>query len=339
LRNGLLFERFLNPDRVSLPDFDVDFAVQGREQVIQYVQAKYGADRVCQISTFGALKAKAALRGVARVLDIPYGQADRIAKLIPNKLNITLQEALQLEPELARLERQGSEQEQLLLRTSKALELLTSTLSTHAAGVIIMDTAVQDVMPVCTPRGEGILQTQYSMKWAEEQGAVKFDFLGLLNLDILSHAQKLIRQRPDSRDFDIDLVPLDDPATFKLLCRADTTGVFQLESGGMRRLLMELKPGSFEDIVAAVALYRPGPMQLIPQFVRRKHGREAVDYLHPKLEGLLKETYGVMVYQEQVIRAAQVLAGYSAGEADLLRRAIGKKIPAEMAQQRQRFVD
>ncbi len=368
IRHGLLFERFLNPERVSLPDFDVDFAVDGRDEVIEYVRAKYGADRVCQISTFGALKAKAALRGVARVLDVPYGQADKIAKLIPNKLNITLNEALALEPELARLEREGSEQEQKLIRTARALELLSSTLSTHAAGVIIMDQPIQEVMPVCTAagparrkpgrdgakevrpgegngsdggEGEALLQTQFSMKWAEDQGAVKFDFLGLLNLDILSHAQRLIRRRADeaSRNFDIDLVPLDDPGTFDLLARGDTTGVFQLESGGMRRLAMELKAASFEDIVAVVALFRPGPMQLIDTFVRRKHGREAVDYLHPKLESILKETYGVMVYQEQVIQAAQILAGYSLGEADLLRRAIGKKIPQEMAQQRQRFID
>jgi len=369
IRHGLLFERFLNPERVSLPDFDVDFAVEGRDEVIEYVRAKYGADRVCQISTFGALKAKAALRGVARVLDVPYGQADKIAKLIPNKLNITLQESLSLEPELARLEREGSEQERTLIRTSKALELLSSTLSTHAAGVIIMDQPIQDVMPVCTAagparrkpgresgakevrsgegngsgggEGEPFLQTQFSMKWAEDQGAVKFDFLGLLNLDILSHAQRLIRRRADdaSRTFDIDLVPLDDAETFKLLARGDTTGVFQLESGGMRRLAMDLKAASFEDIVAVVALFRPGPMQLIDTFVRRKHGREPVDYLHPKLESILKGTYGIMVYQEQVIQAAQILAGFSLGEADLLRRAIGKKNPHEMAQQRQRFID
>jgi DNA polymerase-3 subunit alpha len=342
IRNKLVFERFLNPERVSLPDFDVDFEVRGREQVIDYVRRKYGDDKVAQISTFGALKAKAALRGVARVLDFPYGQADRIAKLIPNKLNITLQEAITLEPELARMEREGQENERKLIELGKRLELLSSNLSTHAAGVIIMDQPIMDVMPVCTPvKGEGLLQTQFSMKWAEDQGAVKFDFLGLLNLDIISHAQALINERrePGTPAFDVDLVPLDDPATYKLLARGDTTGVFQLESGGMRRLTMDLKASTFEDIVAVVALYRPGPMQLIPSFVQRKHGREHVDYLHPKLEGVLKETYGIMVYQEQVIQAAQILAGYSLGEADLLRRAIGKKIPQEMAAQRQRFID
>jgi DNA polymerase-3 subunit alpha len=342
IRNGLLFERFLNPERVSLPDFDIDFEVRGRERVIRYVREKYGDDRVAQISTFGALKAKAALRGVARVLDFPYGQADKIAKLIPNKLNITLQEALTLEPELARLEREGSESEQKLIRLGKALELLSSNLSTHAAGVIIMDTPIIDVMPVCSSGKNGdMLQTQFSMKWAEDQGAVKFDFLGLLNLDILSHAQDLIHKRPNPEDrrFDVDNLPLDDRATFDLLARGETTGVFQLESGGMRRLAMDLKASRFEDIVAVVALYRPGPMQLIDQFLRRKQGREKVDYLHPLLEPVLKETHGIMVYQEQVIRAAQVLANYSLGEADLLRRAIGKKNAEEMAQQRRRFVD
>jgi len=365
IRHGLLFERFLNPERVSLPDFDVDFAVEGRDQVIEYVRGKYGADRVCQISTFGALKAKAALRGVARVLDVPYGQADKIAKLIPNKLNITLAEAILMEPELKRLEAEGSQQERDLIRYGKSLELLSSTLSTHAAGVIIMDQPIQDVMPVCTAAergrkkgseiengaggdpaagdGEPLLQTQFSMKWAEDQGAVKFDFLGLLNLDILSHAQALIRKRADPAcaAFDIDQVPLTDAETFKLLGRGDTTGVFQLESGGMRRLITELKPTTFEDVVAMVALYRPGPLAsgMADQFVRRKNGREPVDTLHPKLERVLKETYGVMVYQEQVIQAAQILAGFSLGEADLLRRAMGKKNPQEMAQQRQRFID
>jgi DNA polymerase-3 subunit alpha len=342
IRNKLLFERFLNPERVSLPDFDVDFEQRGRERVIDYVRRKYGEDRVAQISTFGALKAKAALRGVARVLDFPYSQADRIAKLIPNKLNITLQEAISLEPELARMEREGLENERKLIALGKQLELLSSNLSTHAAGVIIMDQPIADVMPVCTPvKGEGLLQTQYSMKWAEDQGAVKFDFLGLLNLDIISNAQALINKHrpPGTPEFNIDTVPLDDAKTFQLLAKGDTTGVFQLESGGMRRLAMELKASSFEDIVATVALFRPGPMELIPSFLRRKRGQEAVEYLHPKLEPVLKETYGIMVYQEQVIQAAQVLAGYSLGESDLLRRAIGKKIPQEMAAQRQRFID
>ena len=341
LRHGLLFERFLNPERVSLPDFDIDFDVQGRERVIEYVRQKYGEEKVCQISTFGSLGAKAALRNVARVLDFPYSQADKIAKLIPNILNISLQEAIQKEPELARLQSEGEENEKKLIANGIALEGLNSNLSTHAAGVIIMDQDIQEIMPVCTPaKGEGI-QSMYSMKYAEDQGAVKFDFLGLLNLTIIEKAMELVKATHPDSDLDIDNVHLDDEETFKLLSRGDTTGVFQLESGGMRRLLMDMKPESFEDVVAILALYRPGPLEsgMVASFVRRKNGQEPVAYLHPLLEESLKETYGVMVYQEQVIQAARVLAGYSLGEADLLRRAIGKKIAEEMAQQRNKFVD
>ncbi|HEX9841634.1 MAG TPA: DNA polymerase III subunit alpha, partial [bacterium] len=348
IHHKLLFERFLNPERVSLPDFDIDFDVAGREKVIEYVRGKYGDNKVCQISTFGTLGAKAALRNVARVLDFPYSQADKIAKLIPNKLGITLQEAIDMEPELARLERDGEQNEQLLIRCGKALEGLNSNLSTHAAGVIIMDQDIQEIMPVCSPvKGEG-LQSMYSMKYAEDQGAVKFDFLGLLNLTIIQRAVQLINDQrpPDSPAFDIDEIPLDDRATYKLLGRADTTGVFQLESGGMRRLLMDLKPETFEDIVAILALYRPGPLGsgMTDDFVKRKNEQRRnpgapIDTLHPKLQEVLKDTYGVMAYQEQVMEAARVLAGYSLGQADLLRRAIGKKIPAEMEQQREAFVE
>lgn len=336
LYHGLLFERFLNPERVSLPDFDVDFDVKGRERVITYVKEKYGADKVCQIATFGSLGAKAALRGVARVLDFPYSEADKIAKLIPNEIGIKLDEAIRKEPALARMERDGTENEKKLIENGKALEGLNSNLSTHAAGVIIMDTPIQDVMPTCTPtQGDGV-QSMYSMKYAEDQGAVKFDFLGLLNLTIIEDTLKLIENKPN-----VDALPLDDPETFALLCRGETTGVFQLESGGMRRLLVDLKPETFEDIVALLALYRPGPLQsgMVKDFVQRKNGLEETRYMHPLLESVLKETYGVMVYQEQVIKAAQVLAGYSLGEADILRRAIGKKIKEEMAQQRNKFVE
>ena len=340
LRHGLLFERFLNPERVSMPDFDIDFDVEGRDRVIEYVRGKYGAARVCQISTFGSLGAKAALRGVARVLDFPYSQADKIAKLIPNVLNITLEEAISIEPELARMEREGEEQERQLIKNGRALEGLNSNLSTHAAGVIIMDTDITEVMPVCTPaKGEG-LQTMYPMKWAEHQGAVKFDFLGLLNLTIIENALRLINRDRPGDALDIDAIPLDDEATYRLLAKADTTGVFQLESGGMRRLLADMKPSAFEDVVAILALYRPGTLDtgMHIDYVRRKHGQAPVTYLHPLLEPVLKETYGVMVYQEQVIEAARVLAGISLGEADLLRRAIGKKDEAEMAEQRDKFV-
>ncbi|MCH9045849.1 MAG: DNA polymerase III subunit alpha [SAR324 cluster bacterium] len=343
IHHGLLFERFLNPERVSLPDFDIDFDVDGRDRVIDYVRGKYGAEKVCQISTFGSLGAKAALRNVARVLDFPYSQADRIAKLIPDKLGITLQEAIDLEPELARLEREGEENEKTLIRCGKALEGLNSNLSTHAAGLIIMNTDIQEVLPVCSPaKGEGI-QSMYSMKWAEHQGAVKFDFLGLLNLTIIKKAEALINgnRPPGENALDIDEIPLDDEASYALLCRGDTTGVFQLESGGMRRLLMDLKPTTFEDLVATLALYRPGPLGsgMTAEFVRRKSAGDRSETLHPLLEPVLRETYGVMAYQEQVMEAARVLAGYTLGEADLLRRAIGKKIPAEMEQQRDQFVE
>lgn len=255
IRHGLLFERFLNPERVSLPDFDIDFDVAGRERVIEYVRGKYGAEKVCQISTFGTLGAKAALRNVARVLDFPYSEADKIAKLIPNKLGITLEEAIEMEPALQRLEREGTEREQQLIQYGRALEGLNHNLSTHAAGVIIMDQAIQDVIPVCTPaKGDG-LQSQYPMKWAEDQGAVKFDFLGLLNLTIIGEALRLIDagRAPDD-PLDLDAIPLDDEATYAMLGRGEATGVFQLESGGMRRLVMDMKPNCFEDVVAILAL-------------------------------------------------------------------------------------
>ena len=343
LFHGLLFERFLNPERISMPDFDIDFDVEGRERVIEYVRKKYGENKVCQISTFGSLGAKAALRNVARVLSFPYSEADKIAKLIPNKLGITLQDSIEMEPELARLEKEGNENERKLIQCGKALEGLNSNLSTHAAGVIIMDTDIMDVMPVCTStKGEEGIQSQFHMKSAEQQGAVKFDFLGLLNLTIIMRAVALINAHrpPDDPAFDIDAVPLDDKATYKLLSRADTMGVFQVESGGMRRLLMELKPEVFGELVAILALYRPGPLDsgMTEDFVRRKNGKAPIDSMHPLLEPVLRETYGVMAYQEQVMEAARVLAGYSLGEADLLRRAIGKKDKDELAKQRQQFV-
>ncbi|MDH4120157.1 MAG: DNA polymerase III subunit alpha [Deltaproteobacteria bacterium] len=340
LKHGLLFERFLNPERVSLPDFDIDFDVLGRDAVIDHVKQKYGENRVCQISTFGSLGAKAALRGVARVMDFPYAEADKIAKLIPNRLGITLDEAIALEPELARLERDGSDREKKLIAYGKALEGLNDKMSTHAAGVIIMDTDIVDVLPLCqTANGEGF-QSQYGMKWAEDQGAVKFDFLGLLNLTIIEAALALVNKgRADP--VNVDTLPLDDPKTFELLGRGDTTGVFQLESGGMRRLLAQMKPSCFEDLVAILALYRPGPLGsgMVDDFVKCKNGQKPIAYPHPLLAGVLKETYGVMVYQEQVMEAVRVLAGFSLGQADLLRRAIGKKIPEELARQREKFVE
>ena len=336
----LLFERFLNPERISLPDFDIDFEVEGRERVIDYVRQKYGDKKVCQISAIGSLLAKGALRGVARVLDIPYAEADKIAKLIPDELGITLRDALEREPELRRLADEGTETEKKLIKLSLDLEGLNNNLSTHAAGVIIMNSDITDVMPTCTPtKGDG-LQSMYSMKYAEDQGAVKFDFLGLRNLTVIDRAVKLINlHRPKDDQLDISLIEMADQPTFKLLSKGDTTGVFQLESGGMKELIKKLKPSVFAEIIALVALYRPGPLGsgMVDSFVECKHGRQAVKYPHPLLAETLRETYGVMVYQEQVMRVVQVLGGFSLGQADMLRRAIGKKIPEVLVEQRQLF--
>ncbi|MDT8445997.1 MAG: DNA polymerase III subunit alpha [bacterium] len=344
----LLFERFLNPDRISMPDFDIDFEVEGRERVIDYVRKKYGEKNVCQIAAIGSLLAKGALRGVARVLDIPYAEADKIAKLIPDELGITLQKAMEKEPELNRMHESGTAQEKKLIDIALQLEGLNNNLSTHAAGVIIMNSDVTDVMPTCTPtKGEGI-QSMYSMKYAEDQGAVKFDFLGLRNLTVIDKAVQLINQRrPADDQLDIAAIKMDgkkDPMAkkaFELLAKGDTTGVFQLESPGMKELIKKLKPTEFEEIIALVALYRPGPLGsgMVDDFVECKHGRQQIKYTHPLMADVLRETYGVMVYQEQVMRVVQVLAGFSLGQADLLRRAIGKKIQEEMVRQRDHFAE
>ena len=341
LRYGLLFERFLNPYRVNLPDFDIDFDVEGREKVIEHVREKYGDKNVCQISTFGSLKAKAVVRGVARVLDFPYSEADKIAKLVPNDLNITLDQALAKEPELALLAAEGSENEQRLIKFSRQLEDLNTHMGTHAAGVIIMDQDIREVMPVCTGK-EGTLQSMYPMKYAEDQGAVKFDFLGLQNLSTIDNTLDLIKtSRPDSASIDISSIPMDDSLTFDLFCRADTIGVFQLESSGMKRLVSNMQPSVFGDIVAILALYRPGPLGsgMVEDYVQCKHGRKRVIYPHPLMADILRETYGVLVYQEQIIQGVQILAGFSLGQADLLRRAIGKKTPEVLAEQRLQFVE
>ncbi|MEE2716869.1 MAG: DNA polymerase III subunit alpha [SAR324 cluster bacterium] len=341
LHYGLLFERFLNPDRISMPDFDIDFDVAGRDRVIEYVRQHYGQQNVCQISTFNSLKAKAAVRGVARVLDFPYSEADKIAKLIPNELNITIDEALDKEPELARMAREGSPNEQKLIDLSLKLEGLSTHLGTHAAGVIIMDQDIREVMPVCTGR-DGELQSMYTMKWAEDQGAVKFDFLGLLNLTNIEQTLALVnKDRSEEDRLDLDRIPMDDPLTFQLYCEAKTTGVFQLESSGTKRLLRDMQPSSFEDIVSILALYRPGPLGsgMVDDFVMCKNGRKPVTFSHPLLAPLLHETYGVMVYQEQIMQIVQVLAGFTLGQSDLLRRAIGKKIPEVLEEQRSKFVE
>ena len=342
LKYDLLFERFLNPDRVSMPDFDIDFEVEGRESVIDYVKSKYGKDNVCQISAIGSLKAKGAIKGVARVLDFPYSAAEKIAKMVPDDLGINLTKVMETQPEFRELAENGTEEEKKLINLAFQLEGTNNNLSTHAAGVIIMDSPVYDVMPTCTPtKGDGP-QSMFTMKYAEAQGAVKFDFLGLRNLSIIDKTVKLInKKRPEDDQLDITLISMEDDKSFQLLTKGDTTGVFQLESEGMKKLIRKLKPDCFEDIIALVALYRPGPLGsgMVDDYVERKHGRQKTTYPHELMEPVLEETYGVMVYQEQVMRTVQVLAGFSLGGADILRRAIGKKKPEVLKEQRQKFVD
>lgn len=334
---GLLFERFLNPERVSMPDFDIDFCQDRRDEVITYVQKKYGLDRVAQIITFGSLQARAALRDVGRVMGLPYGQVDRIAKLVPsNPANpVTLTKALKEEADLKR-ECDSDEQVAELIRVSCQLEGLYRHASTHAAGLVIGDRPLPELVPLYRDPRSDMPVTQFNMKWVEKAGLVKFDFLGLKTLTVLQQALALISRR--GIDLSLDDIPLADQKTFDMLSRGDTVGIFQLESSGMRDVLRGLKPDRFEDIIAVVALYRPGPMENIPNYVARKHGREEVDYMHPWLEPILAETYGIMIYQEQVQQAAQELAGYTLGGADILRRAMGKKIQAEMDAQREAFV-
>ena len=338
MKLGLLFERFLNPERVSMPDFDIDFCQDRRDEVIRYVQDKYGDDKVAQIITFGKLQARAVLRDVGRVLGMPYRQVDTITKLVPfNPAQPpTLQEAIDGEPQL-RAMRDGDETVAQLIDNSLKLEGLYRHASTHAAGVIIGDRRLAELVPLYKdPRSE-MPATQFSMKYAEAAGLVKFDFLGLKTLTVLDRAVKLIALREDPPDL-LNL-PLSDKKTFEMLSKGNTVGVFQLESSGMRDVLRNMRPDTFEDIIALVALYRPGPMDNIPRYIACKHGEEEPDYLHPTLQPILEETYGVMIYQEQVMQIAQVLSGYSLGGADLLRRAMGKKIAAEMEAQRKDFVD
>jgi DNA polymerase III subunit alpha len=336
LRFGLLFERFLNPERVSMPDFDIDFCQDRRDEVIGYVQDKYGADRVAQIITFGKLQAKAVIRDVGRVLQMPYGQVDRLSKLIPNTIGISLAEAMEEEPKIE----EAAQEEPVvrnLLNIAGRLEGLYRHASTHAAGVVIGDRSLDELVPLYRDPRSDIPVTQFNMKWVEPAGLVKFDFLGLKTLTVIQKALQFIKEGGGHVDFTGD--PLDDPASYELLARGDTIGVFQLESTGMRESLKALKPDRFEDIIAMVSLYRPGPMDNIPTYIERKFGREEVVYLDDKLAPILDETYGVIIYQEQVMQIAQELAGYSLGEADLLRRAMGKKIAAEMDKQRPSFVN
>jgi len=338
MRFGLLFERFLNPERVSMPDFDIDFCQDRRDEVIAYVRERYGADRVAHIITFGKLQARAVLRDVGRVLQMPYGQVDRLCKLVPhNPANpITLAQAIAGEPRL----QEARDQEPIvakLLDIGQRLEGLYRHASTHAAGVVIADRPLIELVPLYRDPRAQLPATQFNMKWAEAAGLVKFDFLGLKTLTVVETARELLARKGIT--LDPARLPLDDAASYELLARGDTVGVFQLEGAGMRDALRKLKPDRFEDIIAIVALYRPGPMDNIDSYVNRKHGREQPDYLHSAIQPILEETYGVIIYQEQVMQIAQTMSGFSLGEADLLRRAMGKKIRKEMAQQRTRFIE
>ena len=338
IRFGLLFERFLNPERVSMPDFDIDFCQDRRDEVIRYVQERYGVDRVAQIITFGTLQARAVLRDVGRVLEMRYGEVDALCKLVPNNpaKPTTLAEAIAGEPRLQEA-RDGNPLVAQLLRISLRLEGLYRHASTHAAGIVIGERALKDIVPLYRDPRSSMPVTQFNMKWVEQAGLVKFDFLGLKTLTVLENTVKLLAKRGVA--LDMSTIPLNDAKTYELLSSGDTVGVFQVESAGMRDALKRMKPDRLEDIIALVALYRPGPMDNIPTYCNRKQGKEKPDYLHPKLQPILEETYGVIIYQEQVMQIAQVLSGYSLGQADLLRRAMGKKIKAEMDQQRAGFVD
>jgi DNA polymerase-3 subunit alpha len=349
LEHGLLFERFLNPDRVSMPDFDIDFCETRRGEVIRYVQQRYGAAQVAQIITFGKMKARAVLKDVGRVLQMPYGQTDRLSKLVPSHptdpwtLARTLGQGKDKDgkryegvPEFI-AERDRDPKVRRLIEIALQLEGLPRHSSTHAAGVVIGDRPLSQLVPLYRDPRSDMAVTQFEMKAVEKAGLVKFDFLGLKTLSVLDRAAKLLKDRGIDVDW-LDL-PLDDPEVYKLLARGDTVGVFQFESEGMRRALGQVRPDCFADIVALGALYRPGPMDNIPSFAARKHKREEVALLHPLMEPILRETYGIIVYQEQVMQIARTLAGYSLGEADLLRRAMGKKIHAEMVAQKERFAE
>ncbi|CAG0978848.1 DNA polymerase III subunit alpha [Burkholderiales bacterium] len=339
LRYQLLFERFLNPERVSMPDFDIDFCQDGRDRVIDYVRDKYGAESVSQIATFGTMAAKAAVRDVGRVLDLPYTFCDGIAKLIPfqpGKL-VTLKQARAMEPLLA--ERESNEEEvRELLALAESLEGLTRNVGMHAGGVLIAPGRLTDFCPLYAPSGGDAAVSQFDKDDVEAIGLVKFDFLGLTTLTILDRALDYVRRLDPSSTLTLDDIPLDDPATYRLFQLGQTSAVFQFESRGMRDLLKQARPDRLDDLIALNALYRPGPMDLIPEYCDRKHGRARVDYLDARLEPILGPTYGVMVYQEQVMQIAQVIGGYTLGSADLLRRAMGKKKPEEMATHRDSFV-
>jgi DNA polymerase-3 subunit alpha len=339
LEHGLLFERFLNPERVTMPDFDVDFCIEGRDQVIRYVEDRYGRTQVAQIATFGTMAARAVVRDVVRVLGLPYGFADRLAKLIPFELHMTLDRALAEEPELKSWH-DSDETVKTVVDLGRKLEGRVRSVGKHAGGVVIAPTALTDYLPLFQDTDSQGFVTQYDKDDLEHLGLVKFDFLGLTTLTIIDRTVRRIQSLQGQENFSLDQITMDDSATFRLLQSCETTAIFQLESRGMRDLIRRLKPDRFDDIVALVALFRPGPLQsgMVSDFINRKHGLAPITYLHPALKPVLADTYGVILYQEQVMQIAQDLAGYSLGAADLLRRAMGKKKPEEMAQQRSGFV-
>ena len=338
IENKLLFERFLNPERVSLPDIDVDFCIYGRDKVIQYVVEKYGKENVAQIATFGTLKAKAAIKDVGRALGMSYAETDRVAQLIPaprQGFDYSIPEALEMEK---RLKEYAEDEGEELIELAMKLEGLTRHTSTHAAGVVIGDRPLIEMLPLMVDK-DGNDVTQFSMKYVEKIGLVKFDFLGLKTLTVINTALEIIRGS-QGVEIDLETLTLDDPKPYDMLCAGNATGVFQLEGTGITEMTMRLKPNCFDDLVAILALYRPGPLDagMVDHYIERKHGRQEVEYLHPSMETILKDTYGIILYQEQIMQLARELAGYSLGEADLLRRAMGKKIPEEMAKQRERFL-
>src|SRR5260221_6340182 len=339
LQHGLIFERFLNIDRVSMPDIDCDFSVEGRERVIKYVSEKYGPDRVAQIITFTTMASKAAIRDVGRVLEVPLRDTDRLAKLVPvyqgrsKSLEDTMKEVSEF-----REAYESFEDQKRLIDVARALEGVSRNVSTHAAGVVIAPEQLVRFTPLQLSPGRDAVVTQYDMKAVGDIGLLKIDFLGLQNLDIIATCQRLLKQTR-GLDIDIDAIPLDDAKTYELIATGDTHGVFQLEGAGMRRMLLDMRPQVFEDVAAAVALFRPGPMVNIPSFIARKQGREPIEYMHERLEPILRDTYGVMIYQEQVMMAARELAGFSMSEADILRSAMGKKDKPKMAKQRTKFIE
>ena len=340
IKLDLLFERFLNPERVNMPDFDVDFCQENRARTIEYVQNKYGADHVAQIITYGKLQSKAVIRDVARVLQMPYSQADRISKMIPAGVqgkNPTLQEALDQVPELEEM-RRNDPQVNKLFDIAMKLEGLYRHSGVHAAGVVIGDRPLEKLVPLYKDPRADMPVTQYDMKYVEETGLIKFDFLGLKTLTVIKRAVDWIK-RDRGIDLDMDKVPLDDKETYEMLQRGDTTAVFQFESPGMKDVHKQIKPDSFEDLIAIVSLYRPGPMDNIPTYIKRKHGEEEITYLHPSLAPILNETYGIMVYQEQVMNIARALGGYTMGGADKLRKVMGKKMRDEIPKQRKMFME